>query len=186
MVGSSQATAPLPGRIGLAVLAMPLPSGAAAPTPGEYEVKAAFLYNFARFVEWPTQAVAGRPFVIAVYGDDPFGPLLDQTLSGQRVQDQPLELRRIRRVDDAAGVHILFVSASEVDHLPDLFKALEGASVLTVGETDGFAARGGMIGFVVQGKRVRFDVNRAHAARAGLRLSSQLLQVARAVDGKER
>ena len=155
------------------------------PSPTEYEVKAAFLYNFARFVEWPAAALhdPGAPFVIAILGRDPFGAVLDETVAGKTVAGRPIEVHRIPRVDDARDAQIVFVAPSERANMAAILKALERPGVLTVGDTDGFALRGGAINFTVQARRVRFEINPAVAEQAGLKMSSQLLKLATLVAG---
>jgi hypothetical protein len=150
------------------------------PSPTEYEVKAAFLYNFARFVEWPVGALhdPASPFVIAILGRDPFGAILDETVAGKTVAGRPIEVRRVPRVDDARDAQIVFISPSERPHTAAILKALERPGVLTVGDTDGFAQRGGAINFTVQARKVRFEINPAAAEQAGLKMSSQLLKLA--------
>jgi hypothetical protein len=172
----------LVGRVAVAAGLLLLGSGGAtAPAPTEYEVKAAFLYNFAKYVEWPSAPAADAPFVICVLGQDPFGGLLDQTLSGKSIRERPLEVRRCAGVEEAAQAQIVFVGTSERADLPRILQALHGRPVLTVGEMDRFAERGGMVGFRVQGELVRFDINADQVAKAGLRMSSQLLKLARIV-----
>ena len=181
--------APLKGRLALALGlhgALPPPASAApVPTltpPSEYQLKAAFLYNFAKFVEWPAESwEAGKPFVVAVLGEDPFGPVLDVTMAGKSVQDHPVEVRRVSRPEDARGAHILFVSASERRRLDRVLQHA-GRGVLTVGDTDGFAARGVIINFRLAENRVRFEINSRRAEEAGLRLSSQILKLATLVE----
>jgi hypothetical protein len=157
---------------------------APAPTPpaaaGEYEVKAAFLYNFTRFVEWPPESLgdADEPFVIAVLGRDPFGPVLDGTVAGKTVAGHRIEVRRAARVDDARDAQIVFVCASERASAPAILKALERPGVLIVGDSDGFADCGGTINFVLQERRVRFEINPASVEQARLKMSSQLLKLA--------
>jgi YfiR/HmsC-like len=145
----------------------------------EYEVKAAFLLNFARFVEWPSfgEVPSSAPFSICILGDDPFGQTLDQIVRGEKIDNRPLAVRRVRRPQDQCQV--LFVPASESD-VARILKEV-GPGVLTVGEAPDFLRNGGMIDFVVENRRVRFDVNRAAAERASLRISSRLLGVARSV-----
>jgi hypothetical protein len=153
--------------------------GALAEAASEYRVKAAYLYYFATFVEWPEEAFArrGDDLVIGVLGDDPFGPLIEETVRGKTAHNRRLVVRRFTRVKDALGSHILFVSASEQERLPLIFKALEGTTILTIGDVEGFAERGGQIGLRTEGTRVRFQINVAAADRAGLRISSQLLKL---------
>jgi hypothetical protein len=160
------------------------PPSAVAP-PTEYEVKAAFLYNFARFVEWPPDALGspGDPFVVAVLGRDPFGPVLDETLAGKTIAGRRVEVRRTDRVADALEAEIVFVCASERANVPAILKALDKPGLLTVGDSEGFAEQGGAINFVVQARKVRFEINPARAERAGLKMSSQLLKLATLVAG---
>ena len=148
----------------------------AAPT--EYEVKAAFLYNFARFVEWPAEGARAEPFVIAVLGRDPFGAVLDETVSGKTVAGRPIQVKRASRVDEVRDAQIVFVSASENKDLPTILKALDRPGVLTVGDVDGFAQQGGAINFTMHSRRVRFEINPASAEQAHLKMSSQLLKLA--------
>lgn len=154
----------------------------------EFDVKAAYIYNFARFVEWPAQAGAGMaaPFVVAVLGDDPFGSTLDATLAGKAIGERPFVVRRVSTPEAAAGAQIVFVSASERPRLPHVLRVLERAGALTVSDLPGFAGRGGMIGFRNEGRKVRFDINPGSAERARLTLSSQLLKLARIVTPESR
>lgn len=170
--------------------ALPLRSHALPAAPTEHEVKAAFLYNFARFVEWPKEAWASpdQPFVVGVLGEDPFGETLDRTLAGKTVAERPIVVRRLSSSEGAHEVQILFVSSSEGPRLARILYALTDIPVLTVGEPSGFAEQGGMIGFRTEDRRIRFDINTERAQRAGLRISSQLLKLARIVggDGEQR
>lgn len=156
------------------------------PSPTEYQVKAAFLFNFAKFVEWPKSSYMGdeAPFSICVLGQDPFGDALN-TLRGKFVANRPVAVWRIK--DAAAGWHcqILFVSSSEKSRLSAIFGAMRGAHTLLVGETDGFAARGGAIQFTLEENHVRFAINPEAIRRAGLEISSKLLALATIVrDGQ--
>jgi uncharacterized protein DUF4154 len=164
-----------------AFTAAPLhPAGAGGPS--EYEVKAAFLYNFARFIEWPLDAPGEeRTFVVTVLGRDPFGRALDDTLRGKKIDDKPVVVRRVLRSDEVGRSHIVFISDSESDRLPAILKSLEAAPVLTVGEMNQFAERGGVIRFKVDQERIRLEINVAAAQRSRLRISSQLLKLARIV-----
>jgi hypothetical protein len=154
-----------------------------AQRPREYQVKAAYLYGFGRFVEWPAEApiAADGAFVLCVLGDDPFGELLDQAAAGGAVKNQPVSVRRIARVEDAASCDTLFVSASEQPRLSRILAALDHRPVLTVGDSPEFAQRGGMIGFKMDGGRVRFTVNVVAARDVGLALQSELIRVAAGV-----
>jgi len=166
----------------LALLALPLRAAAPPPPPAasEYEVKAAFLYNFAKFVEWP-QARASDAFVVAIIGSDPFGDILEQTVAGKAVQGRKLVTRRTTRPEDLDGASIVFVSSSEAPRLPQVLKHLEGLPVLTVGDMENFVGRGGMVGFKVKDDNVRFDIDLDQVGKSGLKMSSQLLKIARRV-----
>jgi len=156
------------------------PAGAAAPS--EYEVKAAFLYNFGRFVEWPLGAMGGDgTFVVTVLGRDPFGSVLDDTLRGKTIDGKRVVVRRVLRSEDVGRSQIVFISDSEKDRLPEILKNLDAAPVLTVGEMSQFAERGGVIRLKVDQDRIRLEINVAAAERSRLRISSQLLKLARIV-----
>ena len=151
--------------------------------PSEYQVKAAYLYNFGRFIKWPAGVVAGKgdSFPVCVLGRDPFGPILDSTLAGEALEGKPVVIRRIAKEQDATDCRILFVSSTEERHLKEILAATDQGGVLTVSDIPGFSRRGGMIQFVMEGDRVRFEINLATAESANLVLSSELLKVAAAV-----
>jgi hypothetical protein len=162
-----------------------LVNGTAVPAqetqPSEYQLKAAFLYNFAQFVDWPAGAFAQptSPLVIGILGDNPFGPGLEQTVRGKTINTHPLSVREFRSLAEVTNAcQILFVSSTEKKRLPEIFAGLRGASILTVGETDRFTESGGMINFVLEGTKIRFQINDAAAKSAGLKISSKLLSLA--------
>lgn len=169
----------LPGVSGTTALANPAPVN-------EYEVKAAFLYHFIQFVEWPAEVVPeeGGTFTIGVLGDDPFGQLLDKAVREETVRGRSVVVRRFRDVSAASSCHVLFVSKSEKGELPVILKRTEGMPVLTVGEVDGFAERGGIVNFFIEKNRIRFEINQDSAERKGLKISSKLLSLGRLVDEK--
>jgi YfiR/HmsC-like len=150
------------------------------PKPSEYQIKAIYLYNFSKFVEWPPAAALAQdePFPICVLGKDPFGPVLDTILSGEDSAGKRYVARRISRPQDAASCRILFVAASEEGRLKEVVAAVDKLSVLTVSDIPRFSQRGGMIQFLLDGDKVRFEVNLTNATDAGLILSSDLLKVA--------
>lgn len=166
---------PLMGAIYLAVLY--------AQSVDEYRVKAAFLYNFAKFVEWPAGEFKGPddPVTICVLGRGPLGPLLEQAVSGKQIEGHPLVAREITETRDAAVCQILFVAAGEKKRLPAILDQLKAGSVLTVGETQNFATGGGVINFKLEDGKVRLEVNLHAAERAKLRISSKLLSLAKIV-----
>jgi hypothetical protein len=151
--------------------------------PSEYQVKAAYLYNFGRFVKWPAGLAAGKgdSFPVCVLGRDPFGPILDSTLAGEALEGKPVVIRRIRKPQDATDCRILFVSLTEESHLKEILAAIDQAGVLTVSDIPGFSRRGGIIQFLAEGDRVRFEINLASAESAKLVMSSELLKVAAAI-----
>jgi YfiR/HmsC-like len=153
------------------------------PKPNEYQVKATYLYNFGRFVKWPGTFPAGKgdSFSVCVLGQDPFGSILDSTLAGEALNGKPVVLRRISKPQDAGECRILFISAKEEKHLKEILAALDEGGVLTVSDMPDFTRRGGMIQFVLEGDRVRFEINLATAESARLVLSSELLKVAASV-----
>jgi len=153
---------------------------AQAKPPTEYEIKAAFLYNFAKFVEWPSNAFKGpkQPLNICVFGRDPFGRALDDALLGKAIGDHPTALAHAHQLPELAGCHVVFVSAAETPRLAEILGNLRGHNVLVVGETEGFASSGGVIQFVLDENRVRFAINPDAANRAGLKVSSKLLALA--------
>ncbi len=154
---------------------------AGGPPVSEYQVKAAFLLNFTRFVDWPDTAFAdpNAPVSICIWGDDPFGRVLDQTVEGEMVNSRKVILQRLHR-QPSKSCQVLFIGAAEKD-VPKVLSDF-GPGVLTVGDGDNFLHDGGMISFVIENRRVRFDVSQGTAARAGLRVSSKLLTVARFVE----
>lgn len=172
---------------GVMALALALPTPARTETQSpltEYQVEAAFLYHFAKYVTWPPHAFNGgnEPILIGVLGDDPFGDDLVQTVIRQKpVQGRPLQVLRGRHPAELARCHILFISASEQPRLRQHLEALARARspALTVGESSDFLDAGGVIRFVIENSKVRFDIDAGNAERAGLVLSSKLLSLAR-------
>jgi hypothetical protein len=149
---------------------------------GEYQVKAAYLLNFARFVAWSAEALpAAAPLRIVIVGDDPFDGALEQVIYGKLANGHPIQLGHSRWNEVLPPCHVVFISNSEERHLSQILRSLEGRSVLTVSDIDRFALRGGIIEFRMVGNRVRFDINEGPAAAARLGLSSKLLGVARLV-----
>jgi hypothetical protein len=160
--------------------------GHAQNSPSVYQVKAAYLFNFVKFVEWPEEAFADplAPIVIGIVGDDPFGDALPQVVLGKTVQGRDLIIRKYHAGEDLRGSHILFISASEKKRLPQILSSLHGSCVLTVADIDGFLEEGGMILLFSEENRVRFAINVEAANQAKLKVSSKLLSLARVVGRK--
>jgi len=149
----------------------------------EYQVKAAFIYNFAKFVEWPPQAFKNPadPITICVLGQNPFDRLLEEAVSGKTVQGRTFIVRQLSGEPPATGCQILFVSSSEQKRLHAILGGIKTIGVLTVGETETFASEGGVINFTIEAGRVGLQVNVEAAEHAKLRISSKLLSLAQIV-----
>jgi hypothetical protein len=149
----------------------------------EYPVKLAFLYNFTKFVEWPAASFhnEGAPLAICIVGHDPFSADLETELRARKVGDHPVAVKILKATDNLTGCHIVFVPITEKDRADKIVKDLQGSSALTVGECDGFAAMGGVINLVIEGNKLHFEVNPLAAERAGLKISSKMLTMAKIV-----
>jgi hypothetical protein len=163
-----------------------VPASAPGDESLEYRVKAAYLLNFARYVEWPASTSADSSLGICVIGHDPFGQVLDATVSGRTAHGKPLHVRRIQTASEATGCQVVFVGRDIWRHSPERVKALNRAGSLTVGETEQFARRGGVIGFVIVDETVRFVVNDEARSEARLRISSRMLSLAAAIYDRSR
>jgi hypothetical protein len=149
----------------------------------EYQLKAAFLYNFVQFTEWPTNAFAdsNSPLVIGILGTDPFGSILDETVRGEHVHGRPFNLQRWRTMEEIQTCHILFVSQSEDQRLEKILEFMRGKPVLTVSDIENAAHRGAMIRFVTESNRIRLRINLDAVNAANLKVSSKLLRAAELV-----
>jgi len=167
----------------LAALWVLMPATMSAQQVAEYELKAAFLFNFLQFVEWPADsfAAADSPIVLGVLGADPFGQSLDQLAQDAAVNGRRIVVRRYERSEDIDVCHLLFVSLGNAGRLKAVIAALNGRAILTVGDADGFLEQGGMIQFVTQDNRIRLRINLDVAKAARLTLSSKLLRPAQIV-----
>jgi hypothetical protein len=165
----------------LALLHIPVLQ-AQQPRASEFQVKAAYLFNFGRFVKWPAGTTdKANSFAVCVLGQDPFGSTLDSILAGEKLDGKPLVARRISTPQDAGDCRILFISSTEESHLKEILVALDESGVLTVSDMPAFSRRGGMIQFVLEEGKVRFEINLTKAETAKLTVSSELLKVATAV-----
>ena len=157
-------------------------------SPTEYQVKAAYLFNFLKFVEWPDEPAADPhgKWVIGVVGDSPIADELVRLVEGKNVLGRDLLVKKFQAADNPRGCNVLFISESEKKRLPSILTALQGSSVLTVADMDNFIGAGGMIQFVVEDARVRVAIDVGATSRAHLKVSSKLLSLARVVTGTER
>jgi hypothetical protein len=148
--------------------------------PSEYQIKAAFLFNFAKFVEWPPETFpqTNSPIVVGVLGKNVFGNDLEKTIRDKTINNHPFRFLEVTSAEEAAHCHILFISPSEKDNLPKIVDSLHNASVLTVSETDEFLKAGGMINFMIVDSKIRFQISDQAARKARLRISSKLLSLA--------
>ena len=146
----------------------------------EYQVKAVCVLNAARFVSWPASAFgnADSPLVIGILGENPFGSALQDVVKGETLHQRGIVVRRVT-LDEAAGVHVLFISHSERDRLDGILRVLGNASVLTISEIDRFTQSGGMLGLALNRGKIRFDVNTDAVARARLKVDAQFLLLTR-------
>ena len=156
-----------------------------AQTPSkEYQIKAAFLFNFIQFVEWPPTVFknADDPFRIGVLGQDPFNAALEETVQGETIINHKIIVEHPMQVDDLKNCQLIFISKSEKKHVTEILSALDDKPVLTVSEIEGFAERGGGINFYLEGNKVRFEVNPDAARHDGLKVSSQLLSLGKIIE----
>jgi hypothetical protein len=152
---------------------------------GEYQVKAAFLFHFAQFVDWPAGAFkeADSPVVYCTIGEDPFHGALDASLSGKMIGTRPSRVQHFKQPQDVQGCQVLFIGTLEKKLMFAELASLKGNPVLTVGESEHFAQEGGMIGFCLEDNKVRFEINLTAAERANLKISARLLALAKTVIG---
>ena len=166
----------------IAMAGATLPASAGAQHPNritdEDQVKAAFLYNFAKFVQWPAPGDKSHPLTVCVFGDDAFGDVLQSMVGGKSVQGRDIAVRRLRAGEEARACQILFISATQARYTAELLAGASGGAVLTIGETTPFLREGGLVRFHVEGNRLRFEINAEGAQQAGLKISSQLLGIA--------
>ena len=162
-------------------------TAAQAAIPPEYQVKAAFLFHFTQFTQWPPEAFPGpgSPLIIGILGEDPFGEYLDGIVRGEQVHDRPFVIQRYRRLAEMKTCHVLFISRSESPRLDQILAGLRDRSILTVCEAEGFTTRGGMIEFVNYEGKIRLRINPTAAKTVGLTISSKLLRPAEIVETRK-
>ncbi|MDB5047104.1 MAG: YfiR family protein [Fibrobacteres bacterium] len=146
----------------------------------EYQVKAGFLFNFTQFVEWPAESFPAKdsPLVVGILGPDPFGDYLDEMVKGETVGSHPIKVLRFHRIEDVKDCQILFISGPEAQRPENVFAALKERRILTVGDSEDFSKRGGMVGFVTKNGKIRLQINTESVQAADLTVSSKLLRLA--------
>lgn len=166
------------------IVAAPYLTAAQSPQPSlENDVRAVFLYNFTKFVEWPPPSQPDEPFRVCALADTAFIATLDRTIAGESVGGRPLVRAEVRSIDEARRCAMLYVGSGHREQAAPLLAAVRDLPVLTVGEGPSFVKQGGAIGFLLENNRVRFDINQRAVQRSGLKASSKLLRVARNVEG---
>lgn len=166
-----------------AVLICTEPTAAQADTPLEYQIKATFVHNFAKFIDWPQEAFAkpDSPIVVGIIGANPFGSTLDQLSASETIQGRRVVVSRLKWDEDLRLCQMIFVSRTEQKHLQAILSNVNGTSTVTISEIGGFASSGGMIEFVFDERRIRFDINPDAVSRARLTMSSKLISLAHSV-----
>ncbi len=169
----------------LGLLAVARPGRAQEVGPSEYQVKAAFLYNFAKFVKWPDKSFASTnsPLVIGILGDNPFGTDLEVAVKNKTINGHPLLIKQVAPAE-LKSCHVVFISRTPKRNLPETLEPLKRESILTVSEVEEFTGAGGMICFTMEENKVRFEINDAAAKMAGLSISSKLLNLAKKPEAK--
>lgn len=149
----------------------------------EYQLKAAFIFNFAKFVTWPEDSFETKnsPFKIGVLGTDPFGKILDNTVAGKTVGKRSVQIKRSDSLSDLDDCHIIFISESKEKEMSRILKELETSNVLIVGDMNRFAENRGVIGFYSEGRKIRLAINTKAAKSQDLKISSKLLSISKIV-----
>jgi len=147
----------------------------------EYQLKAAFIYKFTQFIEWPSSAFSSDddPIIVAIVGDDPFHGDLDRAAADKKTGNRPMLIKHFADVDHIERCHMLFVAASQADQMPAVLRKISDWAVVTIGDNDSFCRDGGVIRFFIEDQRIHFEINTSAAERAGVKISSRLLQLAR-------
>jgi len=187
---AAAARAPFLGILGALLLCAAAATTVWAQTDplGEYQLKAAFLLNFAKFIEWPANPARDEktPVAVCIFRFDPYGGALDEIVRGKKINNRDVVVRRVSELPDLKACQMIFLSSREDHMLPEALNSLQGSNALVVGESDGFAERGGAIQFYLENNRLRFAVNVDALQRAQLNVSSKLLALARIVHDADR
>lgn len=149
--------------------------------PSEYKVKSVYIYNFAKFTKWPKSSFEcdDSPIVLGIYGEDPFGGIIDKAVWNKKVHNRRIEVKRIKILKDAGSCHILFVSSSEKKKIDVILSRIKENSILTVGESEEFNQQGGMINFLIEKKKVKFEINVEAIKKSGLEVSSKVIKLSK-------
>jgi hypothetical protein len=179
-IGIKVRTFKLGCMIGLLFLGLPTSMSQQMITE-EYQVKAVFLYNFSRFVEWPSSSylTATSPFIIGILGDDPFGNYLEETVRGETVKSHIMTIHHFQNINDIDNCHILFISYKDQDAIKRVLSSVQGKNILTVNESPNFARMGGMIQFYTENDKIKLMINSTSIKETQLQISSKLMSVAR-------
>jgi hypothetical protein len=154
----------------------------------EYQVKAAYLYNFLKYIEWPPEAFESEsaPFVVGLMGNNSFNEAIEQAIKGKSIKGRQLEIKRLKWGQSLRICHILYISSYEQRHLPQILQSIKGASILTIGEMDQFTELGGIINLMMEENRVLFEINLSVAEQSQIKISSRLLALAKNIRGGQR
>ena len=161
------------------ILLVCLPAFSATQRAPEFQVKAAFLFNFSKFVEWPAKSFSTPydPFIVGIYGNDPFGRFIDETIKGETALGRPMHVERVRNVQDAVKCQILFINTP--GKTAEILKTVKGRGILTVGQDPNFCSMGGIIRFYKEKDMVRLEINVQAAKESNIDISSKLLRISK-------
>ena len=166
-----------------AILACSVLLSAQIPASREYQIKAAFLFNFTQFVEWPTESFEDTtaPLIIGVLGEDPFGAFLTETIKGEKVNGHPLIVEHYSNAKEIGRCHILFINVSGKDQMKEIMPVIKGHHILTVSDAANFISQGGLVRFIKENNKIRFQINQEAAKENEISISSKLLRLAEIV-----
>lgn len=152
----------------------------------EKQIKAVFLFNFSQFVEWPASAFSEpqTPLTIGILGDNPFGKHLEQVVHNEKINNRSISIQHYTSVEEIKTCHILFINISDKAQLAEILKKLQGKCILTVGDSRNFIKEGGMVRFITENDKIKFQINTDVAKAADLTISSKLLRLAEIVTNK--
>lgn len=155
--------------------------------PSEYQVKAKYLYNFTRFVDWPDQTFShsDTPYIIGILGEDPFGIDLDKTVEGKKIKGRSFIVKRFKQIDDLKFCHILYIGLTDQSKSIQVIEKIKGSNILTVGDIKNFAHNGGIINFITKDKKIRFEINVQAAKETGIHISSKLLKQSNIIENQQ-